>query len=227
MEDQELKEIWAAYDRKLEEARILNLQSWVLNRRCFEELQTHKAKSKLSALASYTLVIIIIGIVYVLFLGLLVYGNHGKNIFFAVSIGMIALLTAMAIVVYIRHIVIIRQINYSDSITGTQEKLSTLQSSTINIARILWLQLPFWTTFFWSKEWMSTDIKFWLITFPVTLLFTAAAIWLYKNISLRNSDRKWFKILFSGREWTSVITAIAFMKEIEEFKQDSSSLSEK
>jgi len=60
---------------------------------------------------------------------------------------MIALITAIAIVVYIKHIVIIKEINYSDSITDTQEKLAVLQSSTIGIGRILWLQLPFWSTF--------------------------------------------------------------------------------
>ncbi|HTI07968.1 MAG TPA: hypothetical protein VL832_05415 [Puia sp.] len=159
-----------------------------------------------------------IRIVYVLLLALLVYGNHGKNIFFSVSMGTIALITTIAIVVYIKHIVIIKQINYSDSITNTQERLSALQSSTIDIGRILWLQLPFWSTFFWNTEWMMKDIKFWLIAFPVTLVLAGLAIWLYRNISLKNSHRKWFKILFSSREWTSVIKAMEFMKEIEAFK---------
>jgi hypothetical protein len=218
MEDQELKEIWAAYDKKLEAARVINLQSWALNLKVFEELQSHKVKSKLTSLANFKIGVIILGIVYVLFLALLVYGNHGKNIFFAVSIGMIALITAISIAVYIKHIVIIKQINYSDSLTGTQEKLAALQTSTIDIGRILWLQLPFWSTFFWNTEWMMKDLKFWLIAFPITLVLAGVAIWLYRNISLKNSHRKWFKILFSSREWTSVIKAMEFMKEIEAFK---------
>jgi len=65
---------------------------------------------------------------------------------------------------------------------------------------------------------MMKDLKFWLIAFPVTLLLALAAIWLYRNISLKNSHRKWFKILFNSREWTSVIKAMEFMKEIEAFK---------
>src|SRR5205807_507174 len=101
--------------KKLEEARVLNLQSWALNLQCFEELQSHKAKSKLTSLANFKLGVIIFGIVYVLFLALLVYGNYGKNIFFAVSMSMIAIITTIAIVVYIKHIVIIKQISYSDS----------------------------------------------------------------------------------------------------------------
>lgn len=221
MEDQELKNIWAAYDKKLEEARILNMQSWALNRMCFEELQTQKAKSKLASLANFKWMTVIIGIVYVLFLGVLLYFVRWKHIYFTVSMGMIALITVVAIVVYIKHIVLIRQITYSDSITETQEKLAVLQSSTINIGRILWLQLPFWSTWFWSTHWIvEVGMNFWLTAFPTTLLLAGLAIWLYRNISLKNMDRKWFKILFSSTEWTSVRKAMEFMKEIDEFKQD-------
>lgn len=221
MEDQEIKNIWAAYDRKLEEARILNLQSWALNLKCFEELQDRKAKSKLRQVKNIKLVTVILGIVYVLFLAFLVYGNGGRNIYFAVSMSMIALITVIAIIVYIKHLLIIKRINYSESITDTQERLSTLQASTINIGRILWLQLPFWSTFFWSNKMIMSDpVKFSLIALPVTLLLTFLAIWLYRNISMKNKDRKWFRVLFGTPEWTSVIKAMEFMKEVEAFKQD-------
>ena len=221
MEDQELKSIWAAYDKKLEEARILNLQSWALNLRCFEELQTHKVKSKLRGLAGFKGVVIILGIAYVLFLCMLVYFVRWKNIYFSVSIGMIAFITAVTLVTYIKHIVIIRQINYSNSITDTQEKLSYLQSSMVNIVRIAWLQLPCWSTFFWSSKWIVySSLSFWLIPFPITLFLIWLAIWLYRNVSLKNMDRAWFKILLGSPEWTSIQKAMAFMKEIEVFKQD-------
>jgi hypothetical protein len=221
MEDQELKSIWAAYDRKLEEARILNLQSWALNLKCFEELQMQKAKSKLSSLAGFKWVSVILGILYVLFLAILLYFVRWRNIYFTVSIGMIALITLIAIVAYIQHIVIIKQISYSDSITGTQKKLSALQSSVINIVRIVWLQLPFWTTFFWNSKWIiHSGMNFWVTAFPITLFFIGLTIWLYRNISLKNMNKKWFKILLGSPEWTSVRKAMEFMNEIEVFKQD-------
>ncbi|HEX9511485.1 MAG TPA: hypothetical protein VF939_13445 [Puia sp.] len=221
MEDQELKNIWAAYDKKLEEARVLNLQSWALNLKCFEELQTQKAKSKLASLANFKWIVVLLAISYVLFLAVLVYFVRWRNIYFTVSISMIALITVIAIIVYIKHIVIIRQITYSDNITDTQKKLSDLQSSTIDIVRISWLQLPFWSTWFWSTKWIfHTGMNFWLIAFPITLILTGLAIWLYRNISLKNMDRKWFKILFGSTEWTSIRKAMEFMKEIDAFKQD-------
>src|SRR5258708_24596082 len=221
MEDQELKNIWAAYDKKLEEARVLNLQSWTLNLKCFEELQTQKAKSKLAYLANFKWIVVLLAISYVLFLAVLVYFVRWRNIYFTVSISMIALITVIAIIVYIKHIVIIRQITYSDNITDTQKKLSDLQSSTIDIVRISWLQLPFWSTWFWSTKWIFlTGMNFWLIAFPITLILTGLSICLYRNISLKNMALTCFKILIGSTEWTSIRKAMVFMIEIDAFKHD-------
>ena len=123
--------------------------------------------------------------------------------------------------IYIRHIILIRQISYSNSITETQKKISALQTSTINIGRVLWAQLPFHTTWFWSSRMIDYSTwKTWLIPIPVTLLFVFAAIWLLRNISLKNADKKWFRILFGSTEWTSLIKAKNFLHEIEDFKKE-------
>jgi hypothetical protein len=220
MEDIELKNIWNAYERKMEEARILNMQSWALNLRVFEALQTEKAKSKLNRLANYKIMAAIFGIPWIVVMGILLYGNRFNNIYFSGSVAMILAFTLMAVFFYIRQAVAIRQINYSESITATQQRLANLQTSTINSIRFIWLQMPFYSTWFWSNKWMRTDIKFWIIAFPVTLLFTFLAIWLYRNISLKNMNKKWCKLFVSGIEWTSIMKARSFLEEIEEFKKD-------
>jgi hypothetical protein len=66
---------------------------------------------------------------------------------------------------------------------------------------------------------MKQDPAFWHIAFPVTLLLAAGSIWLYRNIDIRNADKKWFRLLFSGKEWTSVIRAMKYLGEIEEHKK--------
>lgn len=214
MEAQELKNAWNASENNLEKL-------WTLNMRCIEMVQTQKAKSKLNGLATFKSVAVILGILYVLFLGALVYGNHFKNLYFIFSIGIIMLVNIVAIAVYIKHIVLISQINFSESIINAQKKLAELQASTINITRIIWLQLPFWSTWFWNSKWiMNNSTNFLLTAFPIALFFVFAAIWLFKNISLQNSHKKWFRILFSTTEWTSVIKAIEFINEIDEFKKD-------
>jgi len=222
MEDLELKNIWQSYDRKIEEARVLNLQSWALNLRCFETIQSGKAKSKLDSLATFKAWAIVLGIVWVLFLGMLVYGNHFENPYFGVSVSMIMLFSIFAVAVYIKHIVVIKQINYADNITDTQKKLAQLQLSTINSTRIVWLQLPFHTTWFWHSKWiLFSSLKFWLVPFPITLLFTLLAIYLYRNITLGNMHKKWVRaLMMSGPEYKSVIQAIGLINEIDAFKKD-------
>jgi len=222
MELDDLKNTWKAYDKKLEEAWILNLQSLALNLQVFETLQTQKAKSKLNALIKFKSFAVVLGILWVLFLGFLVYHSLTlPRIFFAVSAGMIMLFTIIAIVVYIRHIVLIKQIDNSETVIDAQRKLALLQSSTINIGRILWLQMPFYSTFFLTPS-MLQQVSLMMLIVAVTapLLLTWLSIWLYRNINYKNVNKKWFKILFNSPEWNSVTMAMKFLNEIDEFKKD-------
>ena len=66
----------------------------------------------------------------------------------------------------------------------------------------------------------SSWTAFFLISLPIALFFVFVSIWLYRNINYKNADKKWFKMIFSSKEWTSVIKAIKFMKDIEDFKRE-------
>lgn len=210
----ELKSIWNAYDKKLE-------RSLKLNMRLLEGIQKDKAKSKLNSLVSVKVLGVVIGAIWVLFLGLLVYGNHFKNVYFSTSVAMVMFFSIIAIAAYIRHIVLISQIDYTESITATQTRLAQLQVSTINSTRFVWLQLPFYTTFFWNQDWMNKDMGFWLIAFPITLLFTAIAIWLYKSIAPENLHKPWVrKFMMVGIEYKYVLSANELLQEIEEFRKE-------
>lgn len=212
MEDITLKNIWKAQDEKLDRAMKLNL--FVL-----DSMQKQKAASKLNGLARLKLVAVILGILWSLFLGILVYGNQLQNIYFTVSVGMILLITIAAIAIYIKHIVLIKEIDYSQSITDTQKKLAKLQASTFN-NRFILLQTPFYTTWFWSTEMIQASvIKFCLIAVPITLLFTVLTIWLYKNLTPLKMHKKWVNYLLKNDpEQVPVIQAQKFLNEIEEFK---------
>ena len=165
MDDITLKSLWKVQDEKLDRTMKLNL--FIL-----DSMQKQKAQSKLKGLARLKLVAVILGILWTLFLGVLVYGNQLQNIYFTVSVGMIMLITIAAIAIYIKHIVLIKELDYSQSITDTQKKLAKLQASTFN-NRFILLQTPFYTTFFWSTEMIQASVtKFCLIAVPITLLFT-------------------------------------------------------
>ncbi len=222
MNDIELKDLLASYNHKLEEAKVLNLQSWVLNLQCFETLQQQKSKSKLKSLVNFKIVAVALGILWVAFLGFLFFQSlEISKIFFLISTGAIMLITSAAIIVYIYHIILISEINNSGNVLRTQETIAHLKLSTINITRILFLQAPFYCTFWWSLSFIVNDpLPFWLISFPVALAFTLASLWLWKNISMKNAHKKWFKILFNSPEWNCLIKANNFLEEINNFRKE-------
>jgi hypothetical protein len=213
MDEMELKSIWDAYDKKLEKSLSLNL-------RILEGIQKDKAKSNLNALLGIKVIGVVTGILWILFLGVLVYGNHFKNTYFSASVLAILLFSVAAVAIYSRHIIFINKIDYTNSITDAQSRLSELQVSTINSTRFIWLQLPFYTTFFWNQEWMTKDSGFWLIAFPITLIFTVLAIWLYKNLTPANIHKAWVKrFMMIGMEYKYALSASEMLQEIEEFKK--------
>jgi len=222
MQDIELNDIWKQYDQKLEEARLLNLQSWALNLQNFEMQQKQKVKSKLNKLVWQKLFLVIVGILYVYVLFLLIYYSlQWSKIFFIVSAASIAIITSIAIIVYIKQLFIINQINQTDSVVDAQKKISILQTGTLQITRILFLQAPFYCTWFLTTAMIAENPgKALFITLPVFLFFTWIAIFLYRNINYKNIHKKWFKILFSSPEWVSLIKSAAFLNEIDEFKKE-------
>jgi len=222
MEDLELRELWKQYNQQVEQANILNLQSWVLQMQTFEYLQTSKAKSKLQAVSRFKRWVAALGVLWVLFLAFLFFNSlsWGK-IFFASSVGAILVFNIYAVILYIRHTFLIQAIDNSESLMDVQQKIAELKASTLQGTRVLFLQTPFYCTFFWNFYWMhESPVSFWLIAVPVALLFCALSIWLYRSIRPENAEKKWFRLLFSGREWTSVIRAGEYLKEIEEYRKN-------
>jgi hypothetical protein len=218
MEDIALKEMWASYDKKLE-------KTLALNHRIITEIQTQKARSALRPLKTVKIIAIISGILWVLFLSVLVFfavsAMTPHRLFFIISALSIIIITVAAIVVYIRQIVLIQQIDNSAIIVEVQRKLAALQSSTINIARILFLSAPFYTTFYFNKSMFEHGtIGLWVFQLTITAAFTTMSIWLYRNIRLENAGKRWFKIIFGSSEWTSLMKAKNFLKEIEAYEKE-------
>ncbi|HTQ65199.1 MAG TPA: hypothetical protein VMI12_10395 [Puia sp.] len=220
MEDIEIKNMWKAYNKMIEESKVLNLQSWVLNLRCFETLQAQKAKTNLRSLILPKIVVVILGLGWVLFLAMMLSWLHSQ-IMIAISLMVIIALTIVSIVIYIQNIAVIAQINYTDSIIETQKKIAFLQSSILSSIRIGWLQLPFYTTCYISNNLLRNgSVLFWIIQVSVTILFAWLAVYLFRNISLKNSDKKWVKQFLKGYGLSRVSKAMDFIEEIEQFKKD-------
>jgi len=220
MEDRSFENMLQSFKEKDNDTWLMNVMQ--LNMDCIITVQTQKAKSKLTSVAIIKVLGILLGLLWVWLLGSLGFAAYiVGNIFFAVSAGAVMFISIVAIIVYIKHLVLIAQIKESDSITYNQRKLAELQTSTLKITRILFLQMPFYSTWFITPTLLANaGTAELVIQVVITASLTFLSIWLYRNISFKNANKKWFRILFGNSEWTGVTKAIAFMKEIDDFKND-------
>ncbi len=219
MESSEIINIWKAYDRKLEASLLLNKSNAI-------ELTRLKTKSLLSSMTPLKIFTIIVGMLWVSIGGtlvgnLFVHAYASVSPFFLYSAAFQLLLTAIGIGIYLYQLVLIHQMDITDTLINTQRRLTQLKSSTLWVARILLLQLPAWTTFYWSMDLIkSGHLPYIFLNSVVTLIAIAVSLWLFINIRYENREKQWFKLIFEGKEWTPVIKAIELHKEIEAFERE-------
>ncbi|MCY1524334.1 hypothetical protein D9M68_592620 [compost metagenome] len=215
MENIDVIKMWKQYDEKLE-------KSLVLNQKIITELQQQKAKHALRPARNYKLFAILIGFIYAaMIVYFLNYTASFTSIFVKASVGIHLVVILIAIGMYVKQLVLINEIDCSEHIIQMQEKLASLQSSTLRVIGICFLQLPVFSTWNITFELINErPLNFWLIQMPIVALFTFAGIWLFKNINIKNMDKKWFKIMFYGAEWSAILRSGRFLREIEHFETE-------
>ena len=215
MEENQLLALWESYDRKLSENLILNRQN-------AQDLTKIKVKSLLSGMQPLKIFAILTGIIWVLLLDVVVLNIWpAASPIFLIAIGIHILLTKLAIGIYIYQLVLINLVDINEPILSTQEKIAKLKSSTLWITRLLFLQLPAWTVFYWSKE-MFQNLNALQVSIHVSVALgmTFLTIWLYRNIRVENRDKRWFRLLLGGVEWDPVMKSIDLLQQIDEAKRE-------
>jgi hypothetical protein len=218
MEDKSLLELWKSYDQRLDAALTLNRN----NAMAITRLQL---RSFLSSMQPGKWFAVIVGVCWIIGVDVLLYYSFRYawpdiNPFFTGSALLQVIITKIAVGVYIYQLHAIHTMPVNDPILQVQQRLIRLQWSTLWVTRILILQLPLWTTFFWSKRLFASASPV-LVALPIgiTLLFTVAAVWLFRNIRYENRDQRWFRILFSGKEWTPLLQSAALLEDAKQYEQ--------
>lgn len=200
-------------------------QSLAINKQLLKEVVTQKAESALQSLTRFKTRGIIVTVIYLILLGIVLFyaiSNYSSAAnYFIISMGAIFLINVKALYDYIKHLTWTNNIDYNGSITEIQGKLTELQLSILRHSRFIVLQFPFWTTFYLSDKWFPNSVSWGYIIFQffLTASFTFLAYWLYKNQTMEHANKKWVKILIEGSGGKSVMKAISFYKDIENFKQ--------
>lgn len=214
MQDAEIISLWKSYDKKLD-------QYLQLSRKNAEEITGLKVQSFISSMKPVKIFTILAGLIWVGFVELLIIGLwHTGSPFFLVSAAIQVLLTKAAIAIYLYQLYLIYQVDSAMPIVKTQEKLARLKTSTLWVTRLLFLQLPLWTTFYLNSEMLSGGPWGWyLLQALVTLLFLIPAIWLFVNIRFENRHKKWFRLIFDGKEWSPLMKSMEMLYQLHEFNE--------
>ncbi len=217
MDELELKKLWQTTNEKLEE-------SFVVNRKNTEDITRITVHNFLGSMKPIKIFTLLVGIIWVglgaiILSHIYLYAFSEANKFFLFSASIQIILTAIALWIYLYQLITIYQVDITDPILKTQKNLAQLKISTLWSARILFLQLPVWTTFWWNET-MLTDWNLlqWAMTAIATILFTYVAIWLFFNIKYENRNKKWFKLIFNGKEWTPLMKSMELLEQVEEYQ---------
>ena len=219
MENAELFSLWKAQNVKLE-------QSLAINQFLLKEAIGQRAKSSLNSLKTLMTTGIIAFVIYLVLLGLALayaFSNYSSAAnYFIISVSAIALINLKGFADYIKHLFWASNINYDGSVIEIQQQLSRLQLSILDHSKWMCLQFPFFTTFFLSDVWFPQDVGVGYIIFQILLTgsFTYFSYWLYRFHKPENLEKKWFRTLIAGSGGASVLKAMKFYEEMEEFKKD-------
>ncbi|TAG30315.1 MAG: hypothetical protein EAZ13_08290 [Sphingobacteriia bacterium] len=219
MEDTDFVKLWKGHYEKID-------QSLAINKQLLREITNQKAESSMQSLIRHKQRGIIAVTVYLLILGILLFFSIAEykpeKAYFIFSVMAIFIVNLKAMYDYIKHLIWAQRINYNGSISDIQQQLSKLQFSIISHTRIMCLQFPFFTTFYLSNKWFPQEVGIGYIMFQVILTgsFVYLSYWLYKNHTIENLNKEWFKNMIAGSGGKQVLKAMEFYKEIIEFKNE-------
>lgn len=186
---------------------------------------TQDVSSLISSMKPLKLFTVLFGFLWVtgggyLLANIYLYLFEFANKFFLFSATVQILLTAIAVILYGYQLLMIYSIDMTEPVIKTQIRLAKLKTSTLWVIRVMFLQLPLWTIFYWNEEMFNDwNLLQWTIQGSATLIFTFASLWLFFNVKYENRDKKWFRFLFGDKEWNPIIKSIELLRETEEYKK--------
>jgi hypothetical protein len=215
MNDTDLKYLWQTGNEQI----ALSQKS---DKTSLDKLTKRNVSHFLSSMKPIKIFTLLAGLLWVLGMGyvllkLTINAYDQVSLYFLYSAYFQVMLTAMAVILYIIQLSTLYSIDFNKPVVILQKTLINLKASTLNVTKILILQLPFWTTFYWNESMFKNGtLPLFILQGAVTISFTCLAIWLFFNLKYENADKWWFKLLLQGKEWEPIITSIDILNDMEE-----------
>lgn len=210
MQEIDYIQLWQQQNEKIE-------QSLQINKALLKDSLANKTLTTLKPLKSIRWIGVIVGILWCAGIALVVIVSWATtNVFFKTSLIINFFITALAVGLYVYHLALLNSCDTSQNIFASQQKLIKLEESNLLTLRLLLLQLPVYSTWFITFEWIhDSPATFWGIQMPIVLFQTFIGIWLFRNLNYKSHDKKWFKWFMSKGEFASITKSVNLLQEIE------------
>ena len=215
MNDTDLKYLWQAGYEQI----AINQKS---DKTSLDNLTKRNVSHFLSSMKPIKIFTLLVGLLWVFSIGyvlikLTINAYDQVSLYFLYSAYFQVMLTAMAVILYIIQLSTLYSIDFNKPVVILQKTLINLKASTLNVIKILILQLPFWTTFYWNESMFKNGtLPLFILQGAVTISFTYLSLWLFFHLKFENADKWWFKLLLQGKEWEPLITSIDILNDMEE-----------
>jgi hypothetical protein len=215
MNDTDLKYLWQIGNEQIAISQKSDKSS-------LDNLTKRNVSHFLSSMKPIKIFTLLVGLLWVLGIGyvllkLTINAYDQVSLYFLYSAYFQVMLTAMAVILYIIQLSTLYSIDFNKPIVILQKTLIKLKASTLNVTKILILQLPFWTTFYWNESMFKNGtLPLFILQGAVTISFTYLSLWLFFHLKFENADKWWFKLLLQGKEWEPLITSINILNEMED-----------
>lgn len=214
MSSDEFQQLWKAYDAKLE-------KSMQMNQRLMTEIGSQKVRRSFNWQIAFKVMMIGLGIAWNIVVGTLLWRFRSEPVF-VVSAAVVLVCTGYAVGGYIVQLLLLLQINMSESILGTQKQLAQLEAVIVRTIRVPVLQTPVYTFFYITRSQIATaGPGFWLIQGGVTAAAILVTIWVYRHLTVLNAGRKgWVKQMVDNEGGKTIARAREFIREAEEWGKE-------
>ncbi|MBS1606223.1 MAG: hypothetical protein JST42_26430 [Bacteroidetes bacterium] len=209
----EWQQLWKEYDEKLQ-------RSLRLNQRLLEAVGHRKVRVSFGWQIAFKLMVVGLGIGCNVVLGSLLWHFHDNPVF-VVAAALVIGFMSFTIAGYFMQFLLMVNINMSKNILDTQKQLAGLEAIIVRTLRVSFLQAPVWPFLFVPRV-LPAGVagRYWLVEAVVTILLAAAAIWLYRRITVGNAAGGWVKKMVDNEGGRSIARARAFIREVEDYRRE-------
>ncbi len=219
METNELKELFAAYDAKLD--RVLQL-----NEKSLKKIKLDKIRKQTRWISVLRSIEVVFFGILAIYLGRYTADNWAAT-HLAVSGIILHVFTLIALVGSIGQLVLLQQIDYAKPIVEIRKKIELVNSHALLFLKLVFLSAPVWwaypltalSYFFNFDLYPHLDPDFVIKYVVVNALLIFPLVWFLSKLSYKNLHIKWVRKTIGFFTGAKTKKSLEFLNEIEEFEK--------